>query len=635
MGQCDRTGGIETLAGGLGNDTIFGAEGADLLRGDAGNDSLDGGAGIDTLVGGAGNDTYVVDSSSDVISELAGGGIDTVQSSVTFSLAPVALANVENLTLSGTAAINASGSAANNVLTGNAGNNVLNGGAGIDTLIGGAGDDTYVVDTTTDMITEVAGGGIDTVQSSVTFSLAAFGNIENLTLTATAAVNGTGNALANTLIGNAANNLLTGLDGNDTLNGGAGIDTLVGGAGNDTYVVDTTTDTITEVAGGGIDTVQSSVTFSLAGIAEVENLTLTGTAAINATGNALANSLTGNAASNLLSGLGGNDTLNGGAGIDTLVGGAGGDVYVVDSTSDTITEAAGGGIDTVQSSVTFSLAGIAEVENLTLTGTGAINGTGNALANTLTGNAASNRLTGLDGNDTLNGGAGVDTLVGGAGNDVYVAESTTDTIIEAAGGGIDTVQSSVTFSLAGIAEVENLTLTGTAAVNGTGSALANTLTGNAAANLLSGLDGNDSLVGGAGSDTLDGGIGNDTLFGGSDADLLTGGAGADSFVFRALTDFPASPARDTITAFDGIGATAGDVIDLSAIDANSSVAGDQAFAFIGTSAFVVGQAGGLHAIVSGTDTLIQGEITGDGIADFEFLVKGADATKWAATDFVL
>nr|MCE2718532.1 VWA domain-containing protein [Anabaena sp. 49628_E55] len=123
----------------------------------------------------------------------------------------------------------------------------------------------------------------DTLQSSINKTLAT--NVENLTLTGTTAINGTGNAGNNILTGNSTNNTLNGEDGNDTLNGGAGIDTLIGGAGNDIYVVDSTTDVITEVASQGIDTVQSSVTFTLANVANVENLTLTGTTAINGTGN--------------------------------------------------------------------------------------------------------------------------------------------------------------------------------------------------------------------------------------------------------------------------------------------------------------------------------------------------------------
>ena len=142
------------------------------------------------------------------------------------------------------------------MLTGGAGNDTLNGGAGIDTLVGGAGNDIYVVDVLGDIVTELASEGTDQVQTALTYTLGA--NLENLTLTGSAAVNGTGNDLANSIVGNTANNVLTGGLGNDTLNGGAGIDTLIGGLGNDVYVVDVAGDIVTELADEGTDTVQSS-----------------------------------------------------------------------------------------------------------------------------------------------------------------------------------------------------------------------------------------------------------------------------------------------------------------------------------------------------------------------------------------
>jgi Ca2+-binding RTX toxin-like protein len=490
-----------TINGTNGNDNLNGTNGSDILNGLLGNDTLNGGAGTDTLVGGAGNDIYVVDSTTDTITELVGGGTDTIQSSVSFSIA--ALANIENLTLTGTAAINGTGNASNNVITGNSANNTLNGGAGIDTLIGGIGDDTYIVDSTTDTITENANAGIDTIQSSVSNTIAALANVENLTLTGTAAINGTGNA---------GNNVITGNGANNTLNGGAGIDTLIGGLGNDIYVVDSTTDTITENANEGTDTIQSSVTYTIAALANVENLTLTGTAAINGTGNASNNVITGNSA---------NNTLNGGAGTDTLVGGAGNDIYVVDTITDTITELVGGGTDTIQSSVSFSIAALANIENLTLTGTAAINGTGNASNNVLTGNGA---------NNTLNGGAGRDTLVGGAGNDIYVVDSTTDTITELVGGGTDTILSSVSFSIAALANIENLILTGTAT----------DATGNDGNNLIIGNDGNNTFDGGLGNDTLNGGTGDDTYIFtineiGLGRDTITDGSGVDTISFAGTS----------------------------------------------------------------------------------------------------
>ena len=395
------------------------------------------------------------------MTEAAGEGTDTVQSPITWILG----ANFENLSLTGTAAINATGNTLNNALTGNSAANRLDGGAGIDTMQGGAGNDIYVVDNTADVVTEGASAGTDVVEASVSFTLGA--NVENIVLTGTASTNATGNTSNNTLTGNA---------GANRLDGGAGADTLLGGAGNDTYVVDSTGDIVTEGASAGTDTVESTTTYTLG--ANVENLILTGTAAINATGNTLVNALTGNSGAN---------QLNGGAGADTMAGGAGNDIYVVDNVADVVTEAASAGTDRIDSSVTFTLG--TNVENLTLTGTAAINGTGNTLNNALTGNTGANRL---------DGGAGNDTMAGGTGDDIYVVDNATDVVTEGASAGTDRVESSVTYTLA--ANVENLVLTGTTAINGTGNTLANALTGNAAANVLNG---------GAGADTMSGGLGDD------------------------------------------------------------------------------------------------------------------------------
>ncbi len=381
-----------------------------ILTGNSGNNVLDGGAGADTMVGGVGNDTYVVDNVSDIVTENANEGTDTVNSGITWTLG----SNVENLTLTGTAAINGTGNTLNNILTGNSGNNTLNGGTGADTMIGGAGNDTYVVDNTGDVVTENINEGTDLVQSSVTYTLS--GNVENLTLTGTSAINGTGNTLNNVLTGNSAVNTLTGGAGDDTLDGGIGADKLLGGTGNDTYVVDNTSDVVTENVNEGTDIINSSVTYTLG--TNIENLTLTGTSAINGTGNTLNNVLVGNSAINTLTGGAGDDILDGGAGADKLLGGTGNDIYFIDNTGDVVTENASEGTDTVNSSITWTLGN--NLENLTLTNTLAINGTGNSLANILTGNSAVNSLSGGAGNDTLNGGLGNDTLTGGTGNDSYL-----------------------------------------------------------------------------------------------------------------------------------------------------------------------------------------------------------------------
>ncbi|HQS98768.1 MAG: hypothetical protein B7Y26_05395 [Hydrogenophilales bacterium 16-64-46] len=319
-----------SLYGYEGNDALQGLAGSDYLDGGGGDDVLDGGAGSDYLFGGEGNDIHVVDNQSDTVLEYEDEGTDTVQSVVSFSLG----GNLENLTLTGTSSINATGNSLANVLTGNMGNNILNGGEGADALIGGAGDDIYVVDNVGDVTTENAGEGTDAIEVGFSYSLADKANVENLTLTGTAAIDGTGNAAQNVITGNSAANklsggsgadTLTGGAGNDRLNGGAGNDTMLGGSGNDIYVVNVATDIVTEYINEGTDTVETGVTLTLA--ANVENLTLTGGSAINGTGNNLFNVLIGNGANNDLFGAAGDDKLDGLGGTDTLIGGTGNDTF--------------------------------------------------------------------------------------------------------------------------------------------------------------------------------------------------------------------------------------------------------------------------------------------------------------------
>ncbi len=521
-----------TATGNSLSNSIIGNTQDNILTGGSGNDSLDGGTGNDTLIGGVGNDTYTVDSSGDIIVENSNEGFDTVNANFDYSLA--AVANVEQLILLGNA-VSGIGNALNNALYGNSrdnilkggdGSDVLSGGAGNDTLIGGAGDDTYYVDNANDTVVEDANSGTDRVYASVDYSLADVANVENLSLTGSA-VRGTGNALNNSLYGNNLDNILVGGDGNDTLSGGAGNDTLIGGAGSDVYYVDSANDIVVEDVNSGTDAISASVDYSLANVANVENLSLAGNA-VRGTGNALNNSLYGNSLNNILVGGDGNDSLDGALGSDILDGGLGNDTYIVNNTGDTIIEQANAGTDTVQASISWVLGD--NVENLTLTGSSTISGTGNALNNTITGNAANNTLFGGEGNDTLNGGTGSDVLDGGMGNDTYIVDRVSDTIVEADNAGIDTVRSSISWVLGDNLENLTLTLTGSSTISGTGNALNNTIITSSANSNLFGLEGNDTLTGGSGSDLLDGGTGNDTLIGGSGNDIYTVDSSGDIIV---------------------------------------------------------------------------------------------------------
>nr|WP_260416210.1 calcium-binding protein [Pseudomonas cichorii] len=487
-------GGNDTLNGGEGNDVVRGGAGDDVLYGGAGLDYLGGDAGNDVLylegdqgiadyatttllspninlggaashtgasvAGGAGNDRFVVvedlkaSASQGIMANLIDDfevanpaeKIDLSQIRAVHSFAELNFSSVtvdgeqylrvwlgamasgtQYLTLKGVTAnqlsatnfifgqavaqpkVLLSGTDANDLLIGDAGGNTLDGGAGADVLEGRTGDDTYIVDNVGDVIKEVVGGGYDLVKSSVSHTLA--NEVESLQLLGTAAINGTGNELANRIVGNSANNVLDGAGGSDV---------LIGGLGDDTYVVDDGSDRVVESQGQGTDTVNASVSFTLA--SNLENLNLTGSASINATGNSVDNILRGNI---------GDNRLDGAQGADLMIGGLGNDTYFVDNAGDVVIEDADAGNDKVISTVDYTLA--ANVEVLSLSGS-ALNATGNAQANELFGNEHDNRLYGGAGDDFLQGGKGNDRYVFGVGHGQDMINEDLD-----ASGGVDAI----------------------------------------------------------------------------------------------------------------------------------------------------------------------------------------------------
>ena len=568
--------GFEGLIGSEGFDNIYGSNAADQIDGGNGGDRIEGGLGDDILIGGNGGDVIYGGGGSDYID----GGADSDW------LYTGSVAGDTDVLKGSGGDDNLYGGIGAYILVGGEGADRLNGSTGTAAaeMRGGTGDDTYFVYSARDAIFEAVGEGHDRVFSAGDWTLNSE-ELEDLFLVTDTAYGGrmTGNALNNRIVGN---------DGDDILDGKGGADTMEGLGGNDTYYVERTGDVVVEQVGQGTDTVHASSNYTLA--ANVENGIVNTTGGRTLTGNALNNVLTGNVGNDTLNGGdgadtlmggGGNDVLNGGTGVDTMTGGAGDDIYHVERSGDQVIELAGGGTDTVYAISNYTLA--ANVENGVVNTTGNRTLTGNALNNVLTGNVGADTLTGGGGNDVLDGGAGADVLVGGQGDDVYRIDSTADVVTELAGQGTDTVITTISFNLEGT-NVENATLTGTLARNLIGSSGANVLTGNGAAN---------------------------TLVGAGGADVLTGGGGADRFDFNAVSD-SAWNAYDTITDL-----TNSDIIDLVSIDANSTVAGNQAFVLV--SAFS-GQAGQLRLIYSSTsgDTYVAGDIDGDGVGDFRIRLTG-------------
>lgn len=326
--------------------SITGTSAAETLTGTAGNDLITGNGGVDTLKGGQGDDTYIVSVAGTKVVEEFDSGIDTVKSSVSFALGSY----IENLTLTGTANINATGNAQPNIIIGNSGNNIIDGGDGNDILTGGGGRDTFVITkgNGTDIITDFQTGNtsqsdviklngyglltlsdvkqvMTQVGSDVYIQLSEFETlvVRDTTISAFTASNfdfpdappesgtpirwTTGTDAADTIVGSSSN---------ENINGGKGADTLIGGKGDDTYVIGNSSQTVIEKANEGIDTIESWIS-SLTLPNNVENLVMK--IAGTGIGNQLNNRITGSSGADVINGKGGNDYLTGGDGNDTFI----------------------------------------------------------------------------------------------------------------------------------------------------------------------------------------------------------------------------------------------------------------------------------------------------------------------------
>ena len=587
-------GGSDKLYGGIGNDTLYGGDGNDTLSGESGrnllyagagddsliagdgNDILQGGAGADTMFGGRGNDVYHVDSAGDRVEEFGGTFLerDTLLTSVSYALAPlVSIEVMRTSDATATTTINLTGNTLNQTLIGNAGANRLAGGGGTDTMEGGLGNDVYITDGG-DVVRELANAGFDRVESSASHTLTAF--VEDLTLTGTAAADGTGNNGNNRITGNLGVNTLAGLRGADTLTGtnedtvsyaasdaavdinlsratqtgghaegdvivgipriigsdfddvitkggapmiasretfygGDGNDTLTGLGGNDRLYGDGDEDRL--YGGDGDDTLYGGeARDSLYGGTGNDKLYggLGAGVMVGGDGNdvldgsTLADSLYGGDGNDTLTGNAGADLLDGGLGLDLMDGGSGNDTYIVRDTLNRVEEFTGavGEVDTVRAAVSFTLQPLVHIEvlrTIDAAATTAINLTGNGLSQTITGNAGVNTLS--DG-----GGSGADTLSGLGGNDTYFVRNAGTVIIEDAGNGTaDGVFAGVSYALGAGVSIEAMSTTalaGTAAIDLTGNAFAQTITGNAGANRLDGNGGGDTLSGRGGADVF-------------------------------------------------------------------------------------------------------------------------------------
>lgn len=597
----------DTITGSAGDDQINGGAGNDTINGGAGDDFIDGGIGADTMNGGAGNDTYVVDNVSDVVGEAASQGTDTVLSSITYTISD---SDVENLTLTGSAAINGTGNSSANVLTGNAAANTLAGGGGNDTLYGGAGNDILTASTGNDTLVGGAGNdyqngedgddtyifqrgdGSDTIED---FAMVATTASSDISAAQSLGVSASG--VVNTWVGGyyfqtSSNSLLKLISaGSDTLSlqggikgedlsfswTGVGSDNLridiAGGPAGDSILIDQWKTTAARVGLLSLDGV-GTMEFQVAGAA---GATLNGTTASEMLfGIGGGESINGNGGNDIFYGGAGNDYLWGGAGTDSFFGGTGNDYENGASGDDKYIFKRGDGADYIEDFTVVQTSATADINAAAAVGVSA-SGTVNTWVSGYIWLTSSNLLykVNASGTDTLvlSGGISADNLSftwGGVGHDNL-------TITIAGGPAGDSVtlgQQAVTN-----AKIEKIQLDGLGVMNlNVATAAGATVTSGTGANLVYGLAGNETLWGNTGNDILYGGVGNDVLSAGTGDDTLVGGigndyqngeGGSDRYVFRRgdgsdiIQDFSmtATTATADINAAQALGVSASGTVN--------------------------------------------------------------------------
>jgi Ca2+-binding RTX toxin-like protein len=664
----DGGGGDDELFTGLGNDVLIGGAGADVL----GVRASAAASNVDTVDGGEGNDRVQLFSVNGAVTVTLGAGSDTIEFP-TDGINGIGVLIGRNVTVTDFAA--------------GPGGDTLNWSSALFSYLSGYSGANPFASSHARLVQD---GG------DVLLQLSRLADTDYLTLLRlqnhvvadfASGLGGfvppAGNGGADVLTGSAGDDQIDGGAGNDFIDGGAGADRMIGGTGSDVFFVDDAGDQVIEMAGEGIDEVRTSLaTYSLFGT-HIERLTATSGGA---------HDFRGNSGDNVVTGGTGNDfirLMDGGS--DRANGGAGNDVFLFGGTL-TLSDVIDGGPGTDQIAVQGNYSGgmmlganVASVENLAILpgndtrfgdpGTNFYDyvfaATDDAVATGAQLVVDANRLRpGEDftfngsgetgGSFFIYGGAGVDLLTGGAKNDVFLFGAwdqfgASDVIT--GGAGIDQLalrgNYTLTFGAGQLIGIENIGLLSAhdTRFGALGSSYSYDLT-MVDANVAAGVqmvvdgaklriaeffrfdgsaetDGSFRVFGGLVDDVIVGSRNGDLIQGNGGADTLTGGQGADVFRYLSASDSTSS-ATDRILDF----AAGTDKIDLGRIDADTQTAGDQAFSWIGSSAFS-GSAGQLRAYQEGSNWILQGDTDGDGSADFVVLVTPDGPTPLSASDFVL